>query len=108
MRGSGQLHLQRQDDKVQLIRVKNMDIDKIIKEVMEQIHAQSAPGAVITDTCCDAFEVPAKLEHSLLNPDVCVEKIRNECANARRYCVAAVCVAPYYVWRLRTLCEVRA
>ena len=28
-----------------------------------------------------------KLEHSLLNPDV-LDKIREECANARRYCVA--------------------
>ena len=78
MRGSGQLHLRRQDDKAQLIRVKGMDIDKIIKEVMEQVHAQSTASAVITDMCCDAFEVPSRLEHSLLNPDVCVDKIREE------------------------------
>ena len=97
MRGSGQLHLRRQDDKAQLIRVKGMDIDKIIKEVMEQVHAQSAGSNMVTDACCDVFEVPSRLEHSLLNPDVCMDKIREECANARRYCVAAVCVAPYYV-----------
>ncbi len=73
-----------------------MDIDKIIKEVMEQVHVQSS-GAGIPTACGDAFEVPSKLEHSLLNPDISVEKIREECAHARRYCVGAVCVAPYYV-----------
>lgn len=42
-------------------------------------------------------DVVAHLEHSLLNPDTTLDKIHKECAVARKYSVAAVCVAPYYV-----------
>ena len=46
--------------KAQLDGVKGMDIDKIIKEVMEQVHARSTASTVITDYDCDAFEVPSE------------------------------------------------
>ncbi|MDR1133883.1 MAG: deoxyribose-phosphate aldolase [Synergistaceae bacterium] len=74
-----------------------MDIEKIVSDVLKEVqsggtvHGKPSPGSV------QAWEVPSKLEHSLLNPDVGLGKILAECAVARRYCVAAVCVAPYYV-----------
>ncbi|MEA5003729.1 MAG: deoxyribose-phosphate aldolase [Christensenella sp.] len=72
-----------------------MDIQKIVQEVMQEMGTQQAgaPQAY----CPQGFEVPAHLEHSLLNPDMTEEKLLEECLVARRCCVAAVCVAPYYV-----------
>lgn len=78
-----------------------MDIEAIRKEVERQVMAYfhmdpvetAAPRAgLVTGT-----DVVAHLEHSLLNPDTTLEKIQTECAVARKYSVAAVCVAPYYV-----------
>lgn len=76
-----------------------MDIEAIRKEVERQVkayfHVQEDPApyaGMITGS-----DVVAHLEHSLLNPDTTLEKIKAECAVARKYSVAAVCVAPYYV-----------
>lgn len=76
-----------------------MDIEAIRKEVERQVlkyfHMDAAPApcqGLVTGT-----DVVAHLEHSLLNPDTTLEKIQAECAVARKYSVAAVCVAPYYV-----------
>lgn len=80
-----------------------MDIDKIIEEVIGEIRGSGprCPDGRLKSVC--ACEVPARLEHSLLNPDVSLAKIREECAQARRYCVAAVCVAPYYIAEAREI-----
>lgn len=76
-----------------------MDIEAIRKEVERQVlqyfHMDSKPApraGLVMGT-----DVVAHLEHSLLNPDTTEAKIRTECAVARKYAVAAVCVAPYYV-----------
>lgn len=76
-----------------------MDVEAIRKEVERQVlayfHMEQAPqpcAGLVRGT-----DVVAHLEHSLLNPDTTLEKIRKECAVARKYSVAAVCVAPYYV-----------
>ncbi|MBP3661025.1 MAG: deoxyribose-phosphate aldolase [Oscillospiraceae bacterium] len=76
-----------------------MDIEAIRKEVERQVlqyfHMQASPApyaGLVTGT-----DVVAHLEHSLLNPDTTEETIRRECGVARKYSVAAVCVAPYYV-----------
>lgn len=76
-----------------------MDMEAIRKEVERQVlkyfHMEAAPApcaGLISGT-----DVVAHLEHSLLNPDTTLEKIQAECAVARKYSVAAVCVAPYYV-----------
>lgn len=76
-----------------------MDVEAIRKEVERQVLAyfnlSAAPmprAGLVTGS-----DVVAHLEHSLLNPDTTLEKIRQECAVARKYSVAAVCVAPYYV-----------
>lgn len=44
-----------------------------------------------------ARDVLAHLEHSMLNPDTTEDTIRKGCQLARKYAIAAVCVAPYYV-----------
>ncbi len=76
-----------------------MDMEAIRKEVERQVlqyfHMDAAPApckGLVTGT-----DVVAHLEHSLLNPDTTEAKIKAECAVARKYSVAAVCVAPYYV-----------
>lgn len=76
-----------------------MDMEAIRKEVERQVlayfHMESDPApckGLVTGT-----DVVAHLEHSQLNPDTTLEKIQAECAVARKYSVAAVCVAPYYV-----------
>ena len=76
-----------------------MDVEAIRREVERQVlqyfHVDTAPApraGLVTGT-----DVIAHLEHSLLNPDTTLEKIKAECAVARKYSVAAVCVAPYYV-----------
>lgn len=78
-----------------------MDMEAIRQEVEKQVMAYfhldtmtaEAPAAgLITGT-----GVIGCLEHSLLNPDTTLEKIQKECEVARKYAVAAVCVAPYYV-----------
>ncbi|MDR3331454.1 MAG: deoxyribose-phosphate aldolase [Synergistaceae bacterium] len=74
-----------------------MDIEKIVSEVLKEVRSGWAVGEKPSQDSIRAWEVASKLEHSLLNPDVSLGKILEECANARRYCVAAVCVAPYYV-----------
>lgn len=76
-----------------------MDVEAIRKEVERQVMAYFS-----LDKKPDPFtgvvtgsNVISHLEHSLLNPDTALEKIKAECAVARKYSVAAVCVAPYYV-----------
>ncbi|MDR0889015.1 MAG: deoxyribose-phosphate aldolase [Oscillospiraceae bacterium] len=76
-----------------------MDIEAIRKEVEKQVmqyfHADTvaAPyqGRVV------GADVVAHLEHSLLSPDTTEAAIREGCGIARKYGVAAICVAPYYV-----------
>ncbi|MBE6984755.1 MAG: deoxyribose-phosphate aldolase [Ruminococcaceae bacterium] len=82
-----------------------MDIEAIRKEVERQVlqyfHIESEPApckGLVTGT-----DVVSHLEHSLLNPDTTLEKIEKECAVARKYAVAAVCVAPYYVSAAREI-----
>ena len=82
-----------------------MDIEAIRKEVERQVlqyfHIEAEPApcrGLVTGT-----DVVSHLEHSLLNPDTTLEKIEKECAVARKYAVAAVCVAPYYVSAAREI-----
>lgn len=74
-----------------------MDIDKIVNDVLREVQDSGTQGGAPPQRGIHAWEVPSHLEHSLLNPDISLQKILDECAQARRYCVAAVCVAPYYV-----------
>lgn len=76
-----------------------MDINKIVQEITAEVSAQlaSQPDSPIPKREIQAYEVPSHLEHSLLVTNITKEKIQEECSNARRYCIGAVCVAPYYV-----------
>ena len=84
-----------------------MDIEAIRQEVERQVlqyfhmeHAMETDGARIP-----ARDVASHLEHSLLNPDLSLKKLEEECRKARRYAVAAVCVAPYYVPAAREILQ---
>jgi len=74
-----------------------MDIEKIVDEVTRELQSLLRYSCKSGTSGIRPREVPSRLEHSMLNPDVNQETILAECANARRYSVAAVCVAPYYV-----------
>ena len=74
-----------------------MDIDAIIEKVKEQVMQQLGKCENAGGTAVCRTEVPAHIEHSLLNPDICLKKIEEECMLARKYGLANVCVSPYYV-----------
>lgn len=76
-----------------------MDMEALRQEVEKQVLAyfRMDPAVMDTGITIRGTDVIATLEHSLLNPDTTLEKIQKECEVARKYSVAAVCVAPYYV-----------
>ena len=78
-----------------------MDIEAIRKQVEQQVMQYFHLEPTVTDAPyagkVTGVDVISHLEHSLLNPDTTLETIERECAVARKYSVAAVCVAPYYV-----------
>ena len=78
-----------------------MDIEAIRKQVEQQVMQYFHLEPTVTDApyagMVTGVDVISHLEHSLLNPDTTLETIERECAVARKYSVAAVCVAPYYV-----------
>ncbi len=88
----------------------DMNIEEIVQQVVKQLNLPNlkneetinANGFVAASTLPNvqataAIDLPVHLEHALLVPGIDVEKIREECAKARKYCVAAVNLAPYYV-----------
>jgi deoxyribose-phosphate aldolase len=74
-----------------------MDIERLIREVSEDIGFGDAMDARRGGMATSALDVLSKLEHSLLTPDLSANTLLQACAQARRYNVAAVCVPPYYV-----------
>jgi len=74
-----------------------MDIDKIIREVTKEIESNPSRDTVSSQSDVDVRNIPAKLEHSLLVPDIKRQKILDECAAAIQYGFATVVVSPYYV-----------
>jgi deoxyribose-phosphate aldolase len=74
-----------------------MDIERLIREVSEDIGVNKNVDAARGGAAASASEVPAKLEHSLLTPDLSAETLLGACAQARGYRIAAMCVPPYYV-----------
>lgn len=73
-----------------------MELERIIAQVTERVlrEIQATEEAKAT---FDPFEVPGRLEHSMLNPDVSQQRILEACAEAREYRFAAICVTPYFV-----------
>ena len=74
-----------------------MNIEELVNEVTREVQSLLKESRNCETPGIRPWEVPSRLEHSLLNPDVNLEYVLAECANARRYSVATVCVAPYYV-----------
>jgi len=73
-----------------------MNIQELSQSFLRELD-QLEKGAGVTVESVDRLQVPGCLEHSLLAHDLTREKLRQECRVARECCVAAVCVAPYYV-----------
>ena len=71
-----------------------MDIEAIRKQVEQQVMQYFHLEPTVTDAPYAGMVTGVD---SLLNPDTTLETIERECAVARKYSVAAVCVAPYYV-----------
>lgn len=74
-----------------------MDIEAIKAAVTQEVYRyfnekphSELPGVGRRD-------VIGHLEHSLLNPDTTEDTIRKGCQLARKYAIAGICVAPYYV-----------
>lgn len=73
-----------------------MDIEKIIREITQEVERNPyKEAAPVSDV--NIHDIPAKLEHSMLNPDITRQKILEECAKAIHWGFATICVAPYYV-----------
>ncbi len=67
---------------------------EILRRVREELNREERvkPKAEIWYS-----DIPARLEHSLLNPDTGVAQIMDGCMLAKKYGIAALCVAPYHV-----------
>lgn len=74
-----------------------MDIDKIIAQVTEQVMR----GLELQKTADQYDEIPletvsSRLEHSLLDPALSLDRILKGCYEARQYRLANICVNPYF------------
>lgn len=89
-----------------------MNIDEIVKQVIADLESSgvgqpvtAAPATAPVQAARPAAPVAADpglnlaahIEHALLIPDITFDGIREACALARKYCIAAVNVAPYHV-----------
>jgi deoxyribose-phosphate aldolase len=74
-----------------------MDIEKIISEITKELEGNPYRESAAGDIAVNMRDIPGRLEHSMLAPDITREKILKECANSAQYGFAAICVAPYYV-----------
>jgi deoxyribose-phosphate aldolase len=74
-----------------------MDIDKIISEFTKELEGNPYRMAAGEDISVNVRDIPGRLEHSMLAPDITRKKILEECANSIQYGFATICVAPYYV-----------
>jgi deoxyribose-phosphate aldolase len=74
-----------------------MNINDIVKKVTEEVYLQMGDAKVSAPKSEDA-ELAGSIEHSILNPDMTREKIVRECALAKHYRFANVCVTPYFVY----------
>lgn len=75
-----------------------MNINEVVKKVTEEVYRQIGVGADCAQPGVCAPELAGHIEHSILNPDMTREKIVQECALAKQYRFANVCVTPYFVY----------
>lgn len=74
-----------------------MDMEAIKAAVTQEVYRYFREQAHSGLPTVGARDVIGHLEHSLLNPDTTEDTIRKGCALARKYAIAGICVAPYYV-----------
>lgn len=74
-----------------------MDIEKIISEFTKEMDESPYGTSGTEEIAVNVRDIPGRLEHSMLAPDMARDKIIKECANCITYGFAAICVAPYYV-----------
>ena len=77
-----------------------MDIEKIIAQVTERVLAELQGKPAAGKSCgakVDLVEIPSRLEHSMVNPDMTLEKMIEGCMMAKKYGVGVVVVSPYFV-----------
>lgn len=77
-----------------------MDIEKIIAQVTERVLAelQGKPTSPLGEkNPVDYNDVPSRLEHSMVNPDMSLEKVIEGCMMAKKYRIGTVVVTPYFV-----------
>ena len=69
-----------------------MEIEKLVEQITQEVSKRLAEHAPL-----DPAALASTIEHSLLNPDICLSGIKKGCEEARQYGFANVCVSPYYV-----------
>jgi len=74
-----------------------MNIDDVVKKVTEEVYKQMGACAESAQPAGCNLDLASHIEHSILNPDMTREKVVAECALARQYKFANVCVTPYFV-----------
>ena len=75
-----------------------MNINDVVKKVTEEVYKQMGTNpAAAPQSSGGNPELAGHIEHSILNPDMTREKIIRECALAKQYRFANVCVTPYFV-----------
>ncbi len=74
-----------------------MNIDEVVKKVTEEVYKQMGACANAEKPAECSTELAGHIEHSILNPDMTRAKIIAECALAKQYHFANVCVTPYFV-----------
>jgi deoxyribose-phosphate aldolase len=74
-----------------------MNINDIVKKVTDEVYMQMGDAKASAPKCIDS-ELAGHIEHSILNPDMTRDKIITECALAKQYRFANVCVTPYFVY----------
>ena len=74
-----------------------MDMEAIRAAVTQEVYRYFREKETGGRLAVGARDVVGHLEHSLLNPDTTEDTIRKGCELARKYAIAGICVAPYYV-----------
>lgn len=74
-----------------------MDINDVVKKVTEEVYKQMGACANAEKPAQCGNDLAGHIEHSILNPDMTRQKILAECALAKQYKFANVCVTPYFV-----------
>ena len=74
-----------------------MDINDVVKKVTEEVYKEMGACANTEKPAQCSNDLAGHIEHSILNPDMTRQKILAECALAKQYKFANVCVTPYFV-----------